>query len=197
MSLCTGPNNRPPVGDELCVHLWCDSANHPSVRQDLYDWPEVVQPELWQPAAKSVAHHFLSALNSGANLFYVGIELVEILLVKILTFYVPSAWIEFLIFVKSLALLLWMIPSQQHSPGFPDFYLLLCVWCVWCVWFVCARALWQTRFALVVVAVVVIYISDLSATIVNHCNNNKSGNDDDGGGGNSICLFSQIWQVQH
>ncbi len=30
----------------------------------------------------------------------------------------------------------------------------------------CARALWQTRFALVVVAVVVIYISDLSATIV-------------------------------
>ncbi len=181
MSLCTGPNNRPPVGDELCVHLWCDSANHPSVRQDLYDWPEVVQPELWQPAAKSVAHHFLSALNSGANL---SIELVEILLVKILSFYVRSAWIEFLIFVKSFALLLWMIPSQ-HWPGFPDLYLLLCVWCV------CARALWQTRFALVVVAVVVIYILDLSATIVNHCNNNKSGNDDDGGG-NSICLFSQI-----
>jgi len=80
-----------------------------------------------------------------------------------------------------------MIPSQ-NSPGFPDFYLLLCV----CV---CARAraLWQTRFALVVVAVavVVIHISDLSATIVNYCDNNNSGNDDDGGG-NSICLFSQI-----
>jgi hypothetical protein len=43
-----------------------------------------------------------------------------------------------------------------------------------------------------VVAVVVIYISGLSATIVNHCDNNKSGNDDGGGGGNNICLFSQI-----
>jgi hypothetical protein len=60
---------------------------------------------------------------------------------------------------------------------------------------VCARTRWQTRFALVVVAmaVVVIHFSDLSATIVNHFDNNKSGNDEDGGGsGNSICLFSQI-----
>ncbi len=122
LSLCTGPNNRPPVGDELCVHLWYDSANHPSAGQDPYDWPEVVQPELWEPDANSDAHHFLSALNSGANLFYVSIELAEILLVKKLSFYVPSAWIEFLIFVKSFALLLWMIPSQ-HSPGFPDFSL--------------------------------------------------------------------------
>jgi hypothetical protein len=77
---------------------------------------------LWEPAA----HHFLSALNSGANLFYVSTEVAEILLVKILSFYVPSAWVEFLIFVKSFALLLWMI-SSQHSPGFPDFYLLFCV----------------------------------------------------------------------
>jgi hypothetical protein len=178
--ICLFALNRPPVGDELCVHLWYDSANHPSAGHDPYDWPEVVQPELWEPDANSVAHHFLSALNSGANLFYVSIELAEIFLVKILSFYVLSAWIEFLIFVKSFALLHWMIASQ-HSPGFPDFYLLLCV----CV---CARALWQTRFALVVVPVV-----DLGP-FSNDCN--KSGNDDDGGG-NSICSFSQIWQVQH
>ncbi len=94
-------------------------------------------PNLWEPAANSFAHHFLSALNSGANLFYVSIELAEILLVKMLSFCVPSARIEFLIFVKSFALLLWMIPSQ-HSPGFPDFFLLLCACVCVCV---CRRAL--------------------------------------------------------